>query len=183
MAERTSPFTAGTVRGRGVEIAPCPRGSLWQVACWPETFHEVGKALAMACGCPEPAPGHFSAATGGRRLIRVEPLKWWVAGPNGADCPLELTPDQGAVLDMGHDQAAISVTGPAARDVLARMVSIDLRERAFPTGSFATTHMHHMITRVLRDDPDGSLGYEIWVMRSYAGDLAELAASHARRLG
>ena len=111
-------------------------------------------------------------------VIRTEPLKWWVLGPDGADCPLTPDPSQGAWLDMSHDQASIRLTGPNASEILKRMISLDVREHAFPNLSFATTHMHHMITKVLRRDDDTAPSYEVMVMRSYADDLREIVEHH-----
>ena len=104
----------------------------------------------------------------------------WLCGL--ADCPLALGPDRGAILDMSHDHAGIALEGAAASELLKRIVPIDLRERAFPDLSWATTLAHHMITRVLRRDR-GAPRYEVMVMRSYAGDLHGLVAQHLAQFG
>ena len=52
MVERASPFAADVAASaREVSIAEVPRGSLWQVACWPETYIEIEGAL----GSPDEA--------------------------------------------------------------------------------------------------------------------------------
>ncbi len=182
MAERASPFAATVADSRaGIRLSALAPGSVWQVACWPDSFGQVEGELAAALGCDAPAPGRVSIA-GERLLIRVEPLKWWVIGPDGADCPLAPAPDRGAVLDMSHDQAGIAVEGADAAELLKRLVLIDLRDRAFPDLSWATTLAHHMITRVLRRDR-GTPGYEVMVMRSYADDLHGLLAHHLAHFG
>jgi methylglutamate dehydrogenase subunit D len=183
MAERASPFAATMAESRaGIRLSALPRGSIWQVACWPETFDEMEGQLAAAFGCAAPAPGCASVTRDDRLLIRVEPLKWWIMGPDGAECPLSPGPERGAVLDMSHDQAGISVEGAEAAELLKRLVSIDLRERAFPDLSWATTLAHHMITRMLRRDR-GTPCYEVMVMRSYADDLRSLLAHHLAHFG
>ena len=184
MVERASPFAAAvSARADGVRMSAQPRGSLWQVACWADRFDTVEKALAMECGCAEPAPGRMIRTRSDSLLIRIEPLKWWVLGPDGADCPLRPAPEDGAWLDMAHDQAGIVLSGENAAEVLKRMVSLDLRPQSFPDLSFATTQMHHMITRVLRrDDADGP-SFEVMVMRSYADDLREIAEHHLAHFG
>lgn len=184
MAERASPFAGAVSAGRaGVRLASLPRGSLWQVACWPDAYEGVGGALGEALGCEGPAPGRIAIGSEDRLLIRVEPLKWWIIGPDGADCPVTPGPDQGAWLAMSHDQAGIAVEGEEAAELLKRFVSIDLRERSFPDLSYATTLAHHMITRVLRRDRDGVPRYEVLVMRSYADDLHGLLAEHLALFG
>lgn len=179
MDKRTSPFAEDVTRDHhGIRLDALPRGSVWQVACWPDTYHSIEKSLAMACGCPEPAPGQIAETRDGRLLIRIEPLKWWIIGEDDAECPMCPGPADGAWLDMSHDQAGVSVTGANAVEILKRMVPIDLRERSFPNNSYATTHMHHMITRVLRRDNGAMPHYEVMVMRSYADDLREIVQHH-----
>jgi heterotetrameric sarcosine oxidase gamma subunit len=178
MAERASPFAGPVHDSRaGVRLSALPRGSIWQVACWPESFGDVERELAGALGCGAPAPGRVARAADDRLLVRVEPLKWWVIGPDGAECPLAPGPDRGAIIDMSHDQAGIAVEGARAAELLKRLVSIDLRERAFPDLSWATTLAHHTITRVLRRDR-GMPCYEVLVMRSHADELHGLLAHH-----
>ncbi|MFK7942912.1 MAG: hypothetical protein AB8B85_08395 [Paracoccaceae bacterium] len=184
MVERASPFAAdvsGSAVGVTMEIAP--RGSLWQVAAWPESFDAIEKALASACGCKAPKPGRAVETKAGGLLIRTEPLKWWVMGADAADCPLRPDSDQGASLDMSHDQAGVMLIGEAAAEICKRMLSLDLRELAFPDLTFASTHMHHMITKVLRHDRGGVPAYQVMVMRAYADDLRALAAHHLEHFG
>lgn len=184
MVERASPFAAAVSGERtGLRLSTLPRGSIWQIACWPATFGEIEGELAAALGCEPPPPGRASPTADGRLLVRVEPLKWWVGGPDGAACPLAPGPERGAWLDMSHDQGGISVEGAEAAELLKRLVSIDLRERAFPDLSWATTLAHHMITRVLRRDSDGVPCYHVLVMRSYADDLHAILAHHLAHFG
>ena len=184
MVERASPFTvevAGSAQDVAIEAAP--RGSLWQVAVWPDQLAKIEQALAAACACEAPRPGRVTVSGDDRLLIRVEPLKWWVLGADGARHPLALAPEHGAVLDMSHDQAGIIVSGPNASELLKRMVSVDLRDAAFPDLSFASTQMHHMILKVLRRDRGGMPAYQVMVMRSYADDLREIVAHHLEHFG
>jgi len=183
MAERASPFAADpSAEATGIALSPVPRGALWQVAAWPDSLADVEARLVAAVGVLTPGPGEI-AAKGDVRLIRVEPLKWWIMGPNGMECPLQPSAEDGAWLDLSHDQAALALEGPNAAEILKRMVSLDLRADAFPSGRFATTEMHHMITRVLRTDRHGSPRYEVMVMRSYADTLAEIVRHHLHRFG
>ena len=184
MVDRASPFSAEVSTQRaGIALSAPERGSLWQVACWPGTFSGVESQLAGALGVDAPAPGRIARAEDGRLLIRIEPLKWWIVGPDGADCPLKPDADSGAWLDMSHDQASVDVTGADAAELLKRMVSVDLREQAFPDLGFASTTVHHMFLKVLRLDRDGAPCYRLMVMRSYADDLREIVAHHLHHIG
>lgn len=184
MVERASPFSAEVAAQRaGIALSAPERGSLWQVACWPGTFADVERQLADALGVAAPAPGRIARAEDGRLLIRTEPLKWWVIGPDGVGCPVTPDADTGAWLDMSHDQASVEVAGPDAAELLKRMVSVDLRGRAFPDLSYASTTVHHMFLKVLRLDRDGAPCYRLMVMRSYADDLREMTAHHLHHFG
>lgn len=184
MAERASPFSVKVAGGGDkVSLSAPERGSLWQVACWPETFAAVETRLSEALGADAPAPGKVSVAKDGRLLIRVEPLKWWVLGADGAECPHQPDAADGVFLDMSHDQVSIDVTGPDAVELLKRMVSVDLREAAFPDLSFASTTVHHMFLKVLRQDRDGMPCYRLMAMRSYGDNLREIVAHHLHQYG
>ncbi len=184
MAERASPFSAKVMGGGDkISLSAPDRGSLWQIACWPKTAGAVEKQLAKAVGAKAPAPGKVSVAGDGRLLVRIEPLKWWVLGADDAECPYEPAADDGVFLDMSHDQVAIDVTGPEAAELLKRMVSIDLREAAFPDLSFASTTVHHMFLKVLRQDRDGVPNYRLMAMRSYADNLREVVSHHLHQYG
>lgn len=184
MPERASPFAAEvSARSGALKLTAVPRGSIWQIACWPASFEKVQGALAEACGCNAPAPGQVAITADDRLLIRIEPLKWWIIGPDAAQCPLRPEAEDGVWLDMSHDQAAIAIEGANAAELMKRMVTIDLREAAFPDLSCATTHMHHMIIRVVRRDGAEAVRYQMMVMRSYADDLAEIAAHHIAHFG
>lgn len=185
MAERASPFAADIAAERaGIRLAALPRGALWQVSCWPASHDAIRGELVAALGCEAPAPGRVARGADGRLLVAVEPLKWWVFGPDdGTGCPVMPDPERGAWLDMSHDQAGIGIAGENAAELLKRLVSIDLRERAFPDLSWATTLAHHMITRVMRHDEAGAPCYRVLVMRSYADDLRELLDHHLAHFG
>ena len=184
MVDRASPFSAEVAAQRaGITLSAPERGSLWQIACWPETFADVERQLADALGVAAPAPGSIARAEDGRLLIRTEPLKWWVIGPDAADCPLKPDADSGAWLDMSHDQAAVEIAGGDAAELLKRMVSIDLRENAFPDLSYASTTVHHMFLKVLRLDREDTPCYRLMVMRSYADDLREMVTHHLHNFG
>ena len=184
MADRASPFsTAVSGEADGVTLEAPARGSLWQVACWPDSFARIEKQLAKAVSADAPAPGKVSVAKDGRLLLRIEPLKWWISGDEGAECPLQPDARDGAWLDMSHDQASVELAGPNAVEILKRMVSVDLRERAFPDLSFASTTVHHMFLKVLRQDRDGEPCYRLMVMRSYADDLRDMVTHHLHHFG
>ena len=73
-----------------------------------------------------------------------------------------------AVVDQSDAWAAVSLSGEAADDVLARLVPVDLRIRHFKSGHTARTMVQHMTASVTRI---GDNSFLILVFRSMAGTL------------
>ncbi len=151
---------------------------LWQISFWPDAADAVAARLAETFGAAPP-PGRV-AHSGGHRLLRAEPLTWWIIG---AAPPFEPAPDEGAMLDLSHGRTMIRIEGPAAADLLARFVSIDLRDATFPDGAHAATGAHHSQWSLIRRDGDGRRGYDLLVGRSFARDIWEMLVIHARQFG
>ena len=164
------PIEAGGARA--AEIAP---GGLWSVMPFRGRTEAVGRALP--CGWPE--AGRVVEA-GGLRAIWFGREAAMVSGarPEGLD-------GLAAVADQSDAWVAVRLDGPAAGEVLARLVPIDLRERAFPEGAAARTQLGHMSVSILRA---AGGGFEIRAFRSMAGTLAHelgraMRAVAARRAG
>ncbi len=161
--------------GPGVRLSEAPIGSLWQVSAWPGRLAEAGRAAAEAAGAAEaPAPGRSAEGPRGR-VVRTEALKWWVLSESPIEAPA-LSPEDGTLLDLSHARTRIRVEGPAARDLLARMVAIDLRLRSFGEGAVAVTGAHGVGLLLLAR----AEGIDVHVLRSFAlavwEDMAEIAA-------
>lgn len=74
-----------------------------------------------------------------------------------------------SVSDQSDGRAVMRLSGPRARDVLAKLIPIDFHPRAFQPGHVAITHASHIgvIVWQLDDVP----AYEIAPFRSLAGSL------------
>ncbi len=108
-----------------------------------------------------PAPGTW-ARRGGARLVSTGPGQWTAIGP--------FEPPEGAAMaDQTDAWAAMVLDGPDARDVLARLTSIDLRDDRFGAGAAARTLLGNVPAALLCAD----IGrYEILVPRSMAATAA-----------
>jgi sarcosine oxidase subunit gamma len=73
-----------------------------------------------------------------------------------------------AVVEQGDGIACVVLEGPIVRDVLARLVPLDLRNRAFPEGATARTQLNHMAVTLSRV---GAEAYDVMAMRSMAATL------------
>lgn len=111
--------------------------------------HEAVLAFAF------PAPDRMTGG-GGRRALWSGSGQALVLGP-------PLHPEGAAVADQSSAWAVLALSGPAARDVLARLTPLDLRDAVFPEGASARTLLGHMTAGICRTGPET---YEIMVFRS-----------------
>jgi len=169
---------SGPAAGPGIRLAERRIAALWQVAAWPDRLDAAGAAVARAAGA-ESAPGPLRAVDGtAARAMRIEPLKWWLV----AEAPLarpEIEPAEGTVLDLGHARTVLRLEGPALGDLMARLVSLDLRDAAFPEGAVAATGMHHVGVTLTRR----AGGIDLYLPRSFALSLVDYLLETAAQFG
>lgn len=93
---------------------------------------------------------------------------------NDRDLERELKPllaGLAAVTDQTDARSILRISGPRAREVLAKGVPIDLHPRVFGPGSVAITHASHI--GIMLWQLDAVPTYEIAVFRSFAQSLAD----------
>ncbi|MCK1496710.1 sarcosine oxidase subunit gamma family protein [Bradyrhizobium sp. 188] len=97
---------------------------------------------------------------------------------------LRLLSDEVAVSDQSHARAAMCVSGPRAREVLAKGAMIDLHPKVFPVGATALTSFAHIGVQLWRrqDGADGPV-FEILVPRSMTGSYWSWFAASAAEFG
>lgn len=150
-------------------LAALDPGPVTSVAPFAGRAAEVEAILGTAL----PPPGQ-AVALGAGRMLWTGPGRALLVGirpPAGLEA-------LAAVVPQGDGIAAAVLEGVSARDVLARLVPLDLRDRAFPVGATARTLLGHMTVTLTRLAPDA---WEVLAMRSMAVTVArELAeAMHA----
>jgi heterotetrameric sarcosine oxidase gamma subunit len=116
-----------------VEIAPL-RGRAGEI-----------QSLVDAQGSMLPPFGHV-AATSDRWVLCVRPERWLFVEPRrapgtGAARWERECAGVGTAVDLSSALTVLDLTGPAAREVLARGCRLDLGPSAFPTGRAARTLM------------------------------------------
>ena len=74
-----------------------------------------------------------------------------------------------SVTAQGDGRAVLRISGPRARDVLAKGLPLDLHERAFRPGDTALSVLAHMGVQITQID--GVPSYDILLMRSFAGSF------------
>jgi methylglutamate dehydrogenase subunit D len=92
--------------------------------------------------------------------------------------------DTAAVTDQSDGYAVLRLSGPFVRAVLEKCVSIDLHERAFASGSVASTRCAHIGVILWRlDDNAGFPVFEMAVFRSFARSLWHFLEESAAEFG
>jgi sarcosine oxidase subunit gamma len=145
-------LTLGTVT-----LAEADVGPITSIAVLPGGAKAVAKGL-KALGLAMPEPNAFIEKKGARIVWTGRDQAFLMS----ADCPAL---EGAAVTDQSDGWAVLALAGPAAADVLARLVPIDLRLSACPVGRALRTQVNHMNAVVLRV---GDHAFEIMVFRSMA---------------
>jgi sarcosine oxidase subunit gamma len=165
----------------GAMLGAGDEGALVSIAPFRGQEAEVSAILQRHIGAGLPEPGHVAGGASGR-------VSWMGLGLAFAELPEPAAPDlmaalapHAAVTDQTDAWAALTLTGPHARAVLARLVPLDLDPATFPPGRVARTQFRHMMCALLATEG----GFRLLVMRSFARtavhDLETAMASVAAR--
>lgn len=134
----------------------------------------AGKALGMVL------PGETGGVTsvGSVTAIGLAFDEWLVACSEGSERRLmdsleaNLAGTHFHATDITDSRTVIRVEGTRARDLLEKGCALDLHERAFPDGRAASVPVALADTVLHRRDGEGGvLGYDIYVLRSFADYL------------
>lgn len=176
---RYVPAQSGVGREAGLIFSEVRRFALTQLAAWPQTLSRMAAEVARLSGTAE-APGPGKSVKGSRvQILRVEPLKWWLIRDPGLVLGPLADRDSGEMLDLSASRLQLGIEGPAAEKLLGHFLPIDLRPRAFPEGSVATTAFHQTGVVLWRT----AQGFSLLLPRSYAASLWNQLAESARQYG
>jgi len=180
LAGHTKPRQLGLIgsEGPGVRLSERRIESLWQIAAWAKRMDRAAGAAAGAAGADAaPGPGQSCAGEHGT-LLRTEPLKWLLIGTRPLTRPA-IEAEDGVALDLSHARTVIRIEGRALPELMARMVPLDLRPRAFPEGRVASSGLHHMgVTIHRRGD-----GIDLYALRSFGLSVWEHLIESAEQFG
>jgi len=133
------------------------------------------QAVEQSIGVAPPTDPNMVAGpadlTEGPRTLWLGPDEWLVVGADNAETALASATEHlhAAVVDVSDGRTAIAISGPNARDVLAKGCPLDLHPKVFAPGRCAQTliaHVHIILHQV-HDAPR----YEVYVHRSFADHL------------
>lgn len=152
-----SPFATGDLTCSEVAFA-----AITSVSPFKGQEAAVSEAMKAQVGAAFSAPGR----TTGRAHARAV----WSGRGQALVLGVALEPIKGAAMtDQTDAWACVALDGPGARDVLARLVPLDLRDGVFAQGHATRTLIGHMHAVLMRTGPDR---YGIMVFRSMARTLA-----------
>lgn len=176
------------VEGPGVAFDEAPARVLVSLAAARGEVEALTATVEKATGLILPPGGRSATATfGGGPVTAIfsGPGQWLLSAERG-DLPAELRDlagGEGYVTDQSDGFIPLTLSGPAARDVLKRLSSLDFLDAAFPVGAAARTSMMQIDVIVLRlVDDDGAPRYHLETPRSTARDFAHDVSVAARAL-
>lgn len=172
MLERTSALASARPYQSSVLAIEERRGfTLTQVAGLEPGFEA---SLAAAAG---PLPGRIGVAqvNGDRTIMRTGPSQFWIVEPEAGTVPAQLG-GWCAITPLTHSRVRIAINGAPAREVLARLVPVDVHPREFMPGRFAQTGIHHTPATV---HCTGENAFDIYVMRTFALNIWEVVTDAA----
>ncbi|HWM04129.1 MAG TPA: sarcosine oxidase subunit gamma family protein [Actinophytocola sp.] len=132
------------------------------------TMVNVRTSATELLGVALPGPNRV-ATVGERAILWLGPDEWLVVGPDGDPLAAELTGE--SVVDVSANRTTIELSGPHARDVLEKGMSIDLHPRAFGPGQCAQTMLAR--AQVIVRQVDAEPTYHVLVRGSFAPYLAD----------
>ncbi len=152
----------------------------------------LAAALEEALGCSLPrAPNTFtvaapSGAREGHKVLWLAPDEWGVVTPDGGQAALAQALRQAAgerfatVTELGAGQTLIELSGPRAREVLAKGCPLDLHPRVFGPGRCAQSRLARTVVTIAQ--VDAAPRFDLIVRRSFADYLWQWladASAHA----
>lgn len=131
----------------------------------------VGRALDLLL----PSEPNSTSGNEDLRALWQGPDAWLLTCPvENARARIEalrtaLAQTHAAATDLSDGQVALRLSGPSARDLLAKGCPLDLHERTFPAGSCAGTLLAKasVTIHLVEDSPAGPV-FDLYVARSFA---------------
>jgi len=144
----------------------------------------TAKAVGIAAGFNLDIPFNSWSGSRDRFVARLGPNEWLLVGPDSdaeviAGQVQDALAEQFHVLvDIGHRNVAIEVSGRKAAEVLNSGCPLDLADSAFPAGTATRTLMGKAEILLMRLDDTPSYRVECW--RSFASYVHEFLLDAAR---
>jgi sarcosine oxidase, subunit gamma len=129
-------------------------------------------AVTGATAVALPREPTTAAVSGSRSILWMGPDEWLVVAPPDARDSLPaalagaLEGQHAAAVEVGESMTVIALSGPRARDVLAKGCTIDLHPRVFDPGRVVRTLLAKV--GIILHQTDEAPTFEVYVHRSFA---------------
>ena len=152
---------------------------------------EIGVAFEKVFGFALPVEPNSVGGKGRTAALWLGPDEWWVISQTENSRTAEklskaLSGHAAAVIDIGESRTCIQVSGPNARDLIAKGCPLDLHPRVFGPGACAQTLLAKagvMLHMVSGDRARGGPAYNLYVVRSFADYLWRWLEDAAQEYG
>ncbi len=135
-------------------------------------------AAATALGAGLPLAPDTSAGDSRGAILALGPDEWLLVGARFHDA---LPIAGGFLTDVSHGRAAVRISGPRARELLAKGCSLDLHPRVFQTGQCAQTSIARVSVVLHLLHAQGV--FDLYCARSYAVSLWHWLTEGAAEFG
>ncbi len=160
----------------GVRIAELP--FLTQFNLRVDPAGPAARPLKDVLGAALPTAPNTAVGAGELTVLWLGPDEWLVVAPEGRQETLEkalrqaIGTEPGAVVDLSAHRTTVELTGPLAREVLAKGCSIDLHPTVFTPGSCAQVFLAQAPVQLLAREGD-TPAYWLLVRASFATYVAD----------
>ena len=191
MFESRSPLAERLARGgrdgadgaRAVRFTEIRGRHLVQLGVFGGAASALSPLVRPITGAALPDSNCDATDSGPHRLYRIAADQYWVVSlEESAGRALErgVPPDLGTVTVLSGARVCLRLEGPAAREVLAHHVAVDLDLREFPSGCFAQTGIDHAGALL---DRRGAERFELYLLSTFAASAWDLLVDSALPYG
>jgi methylglutamate dehydrogenase subunit D len=178
-ARHSGDAVPGVVIAEQIDVAIC------SVLARRGATDRLARAVQSAFALELPLTPHY-AGNGTVAFAWAGPGQWLalgerMTGPKHERQLRAAVGDAAAIIDQSHGRTLIRISGPRAREALAKGVLIDLHPAAFGAGSTASTVISHMGVHFWQVDAGPT--YEVSVAGSFALSFLEWLTEAAAELG
>lgn len=158
--EAISPVDGFRIDGDGFSLAGIGELGILSLSVPRTGKAAASRALKAACGLGLPETGGSAhSPKHGVRLLALQPDLYFLIGADPARLhAMDKKLGAGFYLtDQSDAWCAVSLSGARCRQILERLISLDVHPDAFAQGRAARTVADHVAVIVLRDGPDAFL--------------------------
>ena len=170
--------------GPGITLRERPNLSIIHVAAYSDTAEKAGNVIRSLVGAFPPPEPNRSIMVDSIQIFWIGPHKWWIIETgqrHRAESIASHLGNDAAVTTQGHGRTCIRLSGPSARDLLAKGCTLDFHPSRFSTGHCAQPSLGHANTLINCIDDEPIFG--LFVLRSYAVSFWEWITDAAGEFG